>query len=264
MTLLFSLTPYESRRLIARAVAARCDVRSAMERSYVIVAGGITNAYVVEELGGEIADKVRYSAGICTEGTLCVTPREQRIPPVVFHRGRPVDLPWKDALAERRPGTVFIKGANAVDPAGRAGVFLASETGGTIGHALGTVRAMGFTLIVPVGLEKLIPDVRAASRALGIGRTDLSFGAAVGMMPLMDAAVVTEVEALRTLVGVDAVPVGGGGIGGSEGQVVLVVSGEREAVARARSLVESIKGEPSLKGLRRSCVGCTYRCVHRE
>ena len=261
MKALFALTPYESRRLIAKGTASHPAVKRALTRSTVIVAGGITNGYVIEELTGGQLDKVHYTAGICMKGTYCATPRERRILPHIFRQGKQITRSLMDALEDRMAGTVFIKGANAIDPQGRAGVFMASPSGGTIGQALGTVQAMGFKLIVPVGLEKLVPSVEEAAKTLGIGRIETSLGASVGLMPLLGAEIITELEALHLLTGAEATVVGAGGIDGSEGQVVIACQGDDSDVEQALEIVKQIKGEPPLKGDKGDCGKCEYNCI---
>ena len=61
---------------------------------------------------------------------------------------------------------------------------------------------------------------------------------------VVNALVITEIEALEILTGVTAVHVGSGGVAGSEGAVMLALEGEKEVVVNAFELVESIKGEP--------------------
>lgn len=56
--------------------------------------------------------------------------------------------------------------------------------------------------------------------------------------------VLTEIQALAVLAGVKATHVGSGGVGGSEGAVVLSVEGEESCVDKAFALVKAIKGEP--------------------
>ena len=262
MKTLFALTPYESRRLLAKAVVVHPDVQRALKESYLLIAGGVTNAYIVEELLGESVDKVHFTAGICMKGTYCVTPSEKRAMPVVLHKGERVDLSYDDALAIRQQGTVIIKGANAVDPHGCVGVFLGSPVGGTIGKTLGTVRAMGFKLIVPVGLEKLVPDVEEAAFVMGMSTTDTSFGLNIGMMPITGAEVICEIDALDLLTQVEACAVGAGGIDGSEGQVVLACWGDDAAVQRTIELVRTIKGEPPLIGDKPDCEECKNDCEY--
>jgi len=155
-------------------------------------------------------------------------------------------VPFTEAIKEVTAGDVFIKGANAVDTQGHAGVLLASAVGGTIGAILGIVASRGIHLIVPVGLEKLVPSVIAGSRHLGQGTAKRVMGHQVGLMPLVNAQVVTEIQALETLAGVSAVHVSSGGISGSEGSVVLALEGNESDVDRAYEIVLSVKGEPPI------------------
>jgi len=76
------------------------------------------------------------------------------------------------------------------------------------------------------------------------------------MIPIMNATVVTEIEAFRILFDLRAVHVGGGGIGDSQGAVVLVAEGEKEPLDRAIALIASIKGEPSLAPRKSACANC--------
>jgi hypothetical protein len=125
-------------------------------------------------------------------------------------------------------------------------VLAASEVGGTIGTVLAIILARGSHLIVPVGLEKLIPSVAEAAQVTGIVRFKYSTGLPTGLIPIPNALVVTEVQAFQVLTGVKAVPVAAGGVAGSEGTVVLSLEGTAAQIEQALSLVKSIKGEPSL------------------
>ncbi len=211
---LFALTPAESKRLIAKGVRRLPEVARALKEGKIIVAGGTTNAYVAEELTGRKFPKERFAAGVVAEGRLCTTPAEDRLPPLVLVKGEVVEEDWEKVLHEFGPGDCFIKGANAIDATGMAGVFVAHPTGGTIGRALGIVAGRGSHLIVPVGLEKMIPSVSLAARSCGSRVFHHSFGIPVGLIPLPQAKVVTEVQALEILAPVTAVALGAGGIGG--------------------------------------------------
>ena len=63
-------------------------------------------------------------------------------------------------------------------------------------------------------------------------------------MPVVNALVVTEIQAIELLTGVTAVHVGSGGVAGSEGAVMLALEGEHDVVLKAFELIEDIKGEP--------------------
>ena len=240
---LLVLTPSESKRLIGRAVARMPEVRRALAEGRIIIGNGTTNAYVAEELLGQKVPKWRFAAGVVAGSKLDVTKGATRLPPYALKHGKPFEGGWIELLKEFGRGDVFIKGGNAIDLEGNVGVLLASDVGGTVGQMFGIISARGAHLISPVGLEKLVPDVIEAARHCGIARTDLTDGIASGMAVLAGAQVVTEIDALEVLFGLDAWHVASGGIAGSEGAVTIAVEGSKEAVAAAFELVTSLAAE---------------------
>lgn len=238
------LNPSESKRLIGRAVAKLPEVKSALKSGRLIIGHGTTNAYVAEELLGRKVSKWRYAAGVVAEGRLGVTEGNKRMEPIALKRGKAHKAGWVALLKEFRGGDVFVKGGNALDAQGHVGVLLANPMGGTVGQMYGVVAARGAHLIAPVGLEKLVPDVVEAARHCGTTSTDLTEGIASGMAVLSGARVVTELEALRILFGVEAWHLASGGICGSEGAVCVAVEGASAAVARAFRFAQSLSGEP--------------------
>ena len=242
---LFSLIPAESKRLIAKGVVALPEVRRALEQGIVVVGRGTTNAFVAEELTGQKIDpKCHYAAGIIVDGELSALPVGTRLKPIVLRQGKRTNISTAEALHDFRERDVVIKGANAVDPEGNAGVLAASDIGGTIGEVLPIVLPRGGYLIIPVGLEKLIPSVAEAARVSGIFRFKYSTGLPAGLVPIPNALVVTEIQAFQILTGVKAVPIAAGGVAGSEGIVVLSLEGTAAQIERAFSLVKLVKGEP--------------------
>jgi hypothetical protein len=234
-------TPAESKRLIANAVTSLSEVKKALKKGRIIIGSGTTNAYIVEKLTGREIDKFWYAAGRITDGELGSNKVEDRIPPVVLIDGSVTRRKPVDVLEEFTSEDVFIKGANAVDAAGLAGVLMGDPRGGTIGISIGVVMARGAHLIVPVGLEKLIPSVADATGACGQGRFQYSMGDKVGMMPLVGSRVITEIGALDILYGVKAVHVASGGVAGSEGSVVLAIEGAKKTVQKAFDSIKEIK-----------------------
>ena len=260
MRAVVTLTPAESKRLIARGTCQLDIVALARREGTIIVANGVTNSYVVEELTGEtFADRTLFAAGLVTDGVACQSPPDRRLEPVVLERGERAAVPWREALARFGPRDAFIKGANALDRDGLVGVLLANLKGGTIGEAIGPLAARGANLVVPIGLEKLVPSVRAAAEALGIQRQERSLGLKVGMMVVSGARVVTEITALGILAGVRVVHVASGGVGGSEGAVTLAIEGDAAAVERALDIVLDVKGEPVPQAPKRDCP-CERAC----
>jgi hypothetical protein len=261
MKAVFTLTPAESRRLIAKAVVQMEEVKIARERAYIILAGGTTNGFIAQELLGEKVEPQRFTAGTNCSGFLCATNASDRNPfPIILERGRVSKKDIRAALEDFSIHTVFIKGANAIDPLGNVGIITSGWDGGTVGNSLGILTSTGLRYLVPVGLEKLIPSVPEAVAAVGSKTFDYSLGANFGMFILCNANVVTEIRALKILANVSTKLVAAGGIGGSEGSVVLVAEGAEPDVKRVISLIEPIKGEkpvPPLKGL---CATCPYSC----
>jgi hypothetical protein len=237
------LNSSESKRLIGKAVAALPEVRSALRRGRVIIGNGTTNAYVAEELLGQPMPKWRFAAGVIAAGRLDVTESATRLAPIALKNGRPHAGGWVELLGEFDGDDVFIKGGNAIDPDGNVGVLLASPVGGTVGQMLGGISARGSRLIVPIGLEKLVPDVIEAAAHCGIRSTAQTDGTPCGMAVLSQAQVVTELEAFELLAGVDAWHIASGGIDGSEGSVTIAVEGAAPAVEKAFTLAESLSGE---------------------
>lgn len=250
MRIQITLTPSESKRLIAKGVKALPSVQKALADRHIIVAGGTTNAFVLSELLGECIDiKSRYTVGIITNGETAETKEEDRIPPFVIENGKAMDrkFHWKSYLPQLKSGDVFIKGGNAVDHTGLAAVLAGNDMGGTIGAAWGPLMQRGIELIVPIGLEKLIPDVREAVEFLSGHSADEAIGDKVGLMPLLGAKTVTEITAFDILYQVNAKCIAAGGVGGSEGAVVLVAEGEEEKVKKALEGIKALKGEPQVR-----------------
>lgn len=222
--------PEESKKLIARAIAGLPEVSRALDDGIVIVAGGTTNAYIARELTRQDIDINRFTAGRIFNGILDATPIEERLKPVILVKGQRIEMPMSEALDKFTGNDVFIKGANAVDPEGNAGVLAASEVGGTVGAFWALAVSRGANVICPVGLEKLIPSVPRAVMEAGQDKFDFNMGKKVGLLQLSGARVVTEIEAMEILYGLEAVQIAAGGIGGSEGSVVLSVKGDESAL----------------------------------
>ncbi len=250
-----TFTSSECKRLIGKAVAQLEVVKNARTNGMIFLATSTTNAFVVEELLGlKIEEKGMFTAGVTVPQGPCTTSNAKRMAlnykHLVIERGKIVDrVGYADIpkVLEKFGGDdVFIKGANAVDPWGVAGIWLGGPPGGTIGYAIGTIMAKGIPLVVPVGLEKLVPySIEDVVTRAGVSTISKSVGWPVGIMPV-HGTIVTEIEAFEILSGVEAIPIGGGGIGGAEGSRTFIVEGEPDAISKAWQISKSIKGEPAL------------------
>ena len=240
------LNPAESRRLLAKATVALPEVQNAYKNGMIIIGRGITNAFVSEELFGiQVEPKAGQTAGMVCRGITNVNPE---LPPCTWHvirQGRVVENADSNVeILDFGPDDVFFKGANAIDMEGNAGIFSSSLTGGTIGMAWPILTPRGCHLIMPVGLEKLVPSVIEAAKHSGIYYFKYSTGLPAKLIPVTVGKIVTEIQAFAILAGVRAYHLASGGVGGSEGAVVLALEGEDGRVKKALELVKSIKGEP--------------------
>jgi hypothetical protein len=240
------LNASESRRLLAKATAALPEVQNAWKKGTIIIARGITTGYVTEELLHiSVEPKGGQTIGLVCNG---IANANSGPPPSTLHvirRGEPLEgVDSNVEILSFGPDDVFIKGANAVDREGIAGVYSSSVKGGTIGMAWPIVTPRGSHLIIPVGLEKMVGSVMEAAQRTGIYRFKYSTGLPVKLVPVPLAQVVTEIQAFSILAGVRAYHIGSGGVGGSEGSVHFSLEGDEKNVEKAFELVKSIKGEP--------------------
>jgi hypothetical protein len=229
--------------LIAKAVAVLPEVKRALKKGTVFIGVGTTNACVAEEILGRKIERNRYIAGVVLPRGTCTLPRERRLRAVILRKGKVGKVKLADVLDSLTSEDVIIKGANAIDARGVAGIFLASKSGGTIGRVLGHVKARGANLIIPVGLEKFIPgSIAEVSKSVGISRFGYATGCPVGIMPV-SGKIVTEIEAIKILTGARAVVMGAGGVSGAEGSVTLAVTGTATQLGAVEKLVSKLKGE---------------------
>jgi hypothetical protein len=250
------LTPWEARRLIAKAVVQLPQVKHALQEGIVCIARGTTTSYIIEELSGPIK-KEEYCIGCIEPERLCLVPEKNRLPEIAYIRGAPQEIASKDIIKDMGSQDVFIKGANAVDPNFEAGILLGSPVGGTMGSVIGALYAKGIHFVIPVGLEKLVPfSVRKAKTFTGFTRVDSSMGMAVGLFPVL-GTVVTEIQALEQM-GVMAVPIAAGGCNGAEGASLLAIQGEEERMKNVLEIIDSIKGEPPLRLPTETCKTCNH------
>ena len=247
---LLHFTPAVSKGLIAKGVAALPQVKKAFEKGRVVISTGSTTSHIYRELVGTWPEGV-LACGMVTGKGLCVgrgmtdfLGSHGHAKYWYLEKGSPVQTEDLDeVLAGCTAQDVFMKGANALDPVGQAGVLLGMENGGTVGKAIGHVMAKGIHFIIPVGLEKMVRgSVSDCAGEMGIHRLDYCSGMPVGLMPL-SGEVVTEIEAIVRMTQLEVRHVAAGGISGGEGSVALLVKGEKDQVEKILDLYTILKQE---------------------
>lgn len=262
----FALHPAASKYLIAQAVVRLPQVREAFNNGRILIGAGTTNLLVAEELLQTTFETYEpYTAGVITQRVACATELTQRKGSWCIEKGQLLDEPWIDFLQRFEPGDIFIKGANAIDPLGNAAVLLGDGQGGTIGQAIGVIKARGIEIIVPVGLEKLIPSCLAGETRMGHHKNSLRLGLNLGYMVVTGANIVNEVESMKILFNADAVPVAAGGVGGMEGSIVLAVDCDSDDTAQQiMTLARRANQKAAIKVKRKKCSECQTPCLMNE
>jgi hypothetical protein len=238
-----ALTVPESKRLIAKGVAAMEVVRKALAEGIVSIAKGTTNGRVVEEILGEKIDRSSYVTGrvLPSKGARDGVKLSASLADVVLKNGQKVEgLSSVESIAEMKQGDVFIKGCNALNYKQKlGGILIGHPVSGTIGGTLGAIVGRKIHLILPVGLEKSVyADINDISRS--VRADDEYVGGAPSLMPV-SGTIVTEVEALETLAGVKALQVAAGGVAGAEGSVWLLMEGEKAQIENALKIIEECR-----------------------
>lgn len=255
MKAMVSLTPAEGKRLIAKAIARMPEVVAAKERGKILVKGGTSASAVAEELVGvplKISGRISPRGFRATRGLECNAPHCMLIEKDEW---RAVDAELPEVVAGMGHDDVVVTGANAIDAFGGAAVVAGAPLGDRPGAVISGIMSEGLTVILAVGLEKLIPGtVWQAVQAAGRKSADLSTGMAVGLMPI-SGRIVTEVEALKILAPVECQVIAKGGIDGAEGATSIAFWGEEKDVRSLFLLVKEIKGA-TISGDPASLVEC--------
>ncbi|MHA1775208.1 MAG: hypothetical protein DRO88_04625 [Promethearchaeia archaeon] len=254
----FVLNPTQSKRLIAKGVISLPQVQQALHEGKIYISRGSTNAYVLEEFYQTIGQPREFNKGDFVAGQIVPNGPEKfmkwwvnkgnRLDEVLFVKGKPAK--FEDRVKEIRKftqGDLFIKGANALDLQGIPAVLVGGKDGGTIGTLQGILQAKGIEIICPIGLEKLVfHPVSETQFVMGMEKMDTPMeGIPCGLIPMISATVITEIEAMEALFECEVFHVASGGVGGAEGCISLLVDAYDDAeMKRIIKFMEKIAREP--------------------
>ena len=251
------LTPTESKKLIAKAITKLDVVRQAATDGMLVIHPSSSTYFIFKELIG-VKPKTNYwVCGVVTPRGTCVemamvlggySPPSMKYNPGelrglwAIKNGKVLTENTTSELMEQMTAKdVYIKGVNALDPQGKVGILI-GERGG-LGIVLSAWKKKKFTLIFPVGLEKLIPiSIRQAAMEAKQAKYEYGMGLPAGLFPCPDGKTITEIDAVKILSGAIAVPIASGGLGGAEGATTLIIKGTNEQVRDAIEFIEQSKG----------------------
>ena len=266
------LTPAESKKLIAKAIAKLDTVRQAAKQGMVVIHPSSSTYFIFEELVGAKPKTNHWVCGVVTPRGMCVEMAMMfggNSPASIKHDPGELRGLWAikngkvltenttaELMEQMTDNDVYIKGVNALDSQGNVGI-LVGERGG-LGVILSAWKKKRFTLIFPAGLEKLIPiPIRQAAMEAKQAKYEYGMGLPAGLFAYPHGKAITEIDAVKKLSGAVAVPIASGGLGGAEGATTLIIKGTNEQVNNAIKYIEQSKGAklPSLRLI--NCSDCS-------
>ncbi|MDW7668947.1 MAG: AroM family protein [Bacillota bacterium] len=262
----------ESKELIARGTIEHYLVKKALKQNKVLLKGGTTVSRISEKL---IKKPLRISGRITERGAVAsfVDKEEPHSILIDGNNYTNIDSCFSETIKSLGSDDVIISSANVMDSFGNAAIMAGSEGGGSVGLSLGAWYTEGAKIIIPIGIEKLVPGnlieiIKNTSRKNKM----FSYGMAVGLFPLI-GKIITEIEALEILTGVKSFPIGSGGLGKAQGSVTLEIHGDENQIKKTIEIIQDIKKDDLIfsgtNDSRQDCrfpnercgvhVGCSYK-----
>lgn len=253
-----TLTVEESKELIARSILFHPSYKHSQKKGSVLLKGGTTVSRISENLLGF---PLRICGRITERGTVSLC-KSSSAPHSVLINNNSWENIDDDIIAKTASlGTddLIICSANAFDNNGRAALMAGSVGGGNIGKSLSSWYTEGVKILIPVGIEKMIPgDLNETISKTSRKGIDFSNGMSVGLMPII-GEIFTEVEAFKLLGNVDVYVIGAGGLYEAKGSSVFQIEGKVEDIDKIISFVKGIKNSIiDVSGETLSLMECTF------
>lgn len=240
MKIQVTLTVEEGKYLIALGTCKHPLFKTTFTTGKILLKGGTTVSRIAKIM---VDMPLRICGRITQRGT--VTSLNQSIGPhcIMLEKGKRTTIDSDIASESQKmgKGDLVICGANAFDSQGNAVSMVGSAGGGSLGQALCLWYSEGIPILIPVGIEKMIPgNLDEIIIRSGRKGKELSWGMSVGLLPLQ-GEIITEIEAIKYLAEVECQAIGAGGIGEAQGSVTLEIWGEDSEVKKAISIIRNIK-----------------------
>lgn len=255
-----TLTVEEGKELIAYGILKHPVLLNSIEKGKVVFKGGTTVSKITEKL---LNIPLRISGRITARGTVSSLKALNSPHSILLHDGkwRNIDDTITDEMHGFSANDLIICGANAFDYKGRAALMAGSPGGGNVGKSMSTWYSEGASVIIPVGIEKMIPGdldeiIKRSSRT---GKS-LSWGMAVGLIPIY-GELFTEVKAIKMLADVDCFVIGAGGLSEAQGSTTLEIWGQTDELEKVINVLKDVKSRvSSISGDSESLVECSAIC----
>jgi len=256
-----TLTVEEGKAIIAQGIQKHPKFIKSFNQGNILFKGGTTVSRITEEILGI---QLRISGRITSRGTVSSLNNSDEAHSIVYGKNKwiNVDERISEITGKFDEKDLILCGANAIDAYGNAAIMAGSEGGGNVGKSVSSWYSEGASIIIPVGIEKLVPGnlnytLRKSSRK---GKS-LSYGMSVGLIPLV-GEVFTEVEAIRLLGADECYVIGSGGLGVAQGSSTFELwIYEEEDYNRVIDMIKDIKGKnQNISGIKESLLECQAIC----
>lgn len=260
-TLQVTLTVEEGKEVIALGLLRHPAFLDTKEKGKILFKGGTTVSKVTEKL---IDMPLRISGRITQRGTVSSKDIIEGPHSIMYSKGswRNADDDIIEIVGKFSRKDLIVCGANAIDYKGNAAIMAGSPGGGEVGKSLSSWYTEGTKIIIPVGIEKMIPgDLNEIISKTGRTGKAISWGMSVGLMPIK-GEVFTEIDAIKQLGNVDCFAIGAGGLGEAQGSTVIEVSAsEDKEFDKIVNILKDIKTKnKEISGIKDSLIECEAIC----
>ena len=270
------MTPTESKKLISKAVVKLDSFKRALDKGTIVIHPSSTTVFILSEIGYQLEPSELWICGLTIPRGLCASaeilqevsrvgkfdPKEYSHDWIIRNGKLTRGLQLKDVLPQLGKGDLYTKSPNSIDPNGKVGVLFSAKGAGTIGIVKRAQRKQGFEIILPTGLEKLVPKpIEEICRESPKHGMNFCTGTPCGVICLEGTAI-TELEAIRILSGAESIPVASGGVGDAEGSLVVVVRGDEQQIRKASEVLGGVKGASLPKLNLLDCSQCRRETCH--
>lgn len=257
-----TLTVEEGKEIIALGILKHALFLKSFDEGKIIFKGGTTVSKITEKLLGV---SLRISGRITTRGTVSSLKALDTPHSILLcnNKWNNIDKTIVEEVNGLTKDDLIICGANAFDYKGKAAMMAGSPGGGNPGESLSSWFSEGASVLIPVGIEKMIPGdldeiIKKSSRT---GKS-LSWGMAVGLLPIY-GEIFTEVEAIKMLADVECFVIGAGGLVGAQGCATLEIWGSEDELDKIIEILIGVKdGALNISGDEQSLVECRAICVN--
>lgn len=255
-----TLTVEEGKEIIALGMLKHSALINSLEKGKILFKGGTTVSKITEKLLGV---SLRISGRITARGTVSSLNNIDDPHSIIVNKGTwfNADKVIVEETKKLTKNDLIVCGANALDYKGRAALMAGSQGGGNVGISMSAWNTEGATVVIPIGIEKMIPgDLDEIIKRSSRKGKSLSWGMAVGLMPL-HGEIFTEVDAIKKLSNVDCFAIAAGGLGKAQGSCTLEILGENSELDKIANILKDIKSKDiDISGTNESLIECEAIC----